>query len=145
MSERYYALVGKEWVPDSKLDKYKLSGNFYAYVADNPEDLDTWGPSLTKVMTEYCLLFYDNHEGYRESCVVIGDNRTWFREEDELWVPFGSRDEPVNETQPLKLDELKEDEEYETIKDAIQLGLDLFGINISSADLKQILVYGEPL
>jgi hypothetical protein len=50
-----------------------------------------------------------------------------FGEADELFVPLDEEGEPIVFAEPLLAEELSEDLEYETIANAIQLGLGAMG------------------
>lgn len=72
---------------------------------------------------------YDSRTGYRSAILWNGGQAiAEFGAEDELFVPLDEDGEPVASATLRPRADLKSDEEYETAKNAIELGLDAFGV-----------------
>ena len=74
------------------------------------------------------LARFDSRVGKRSSAIFEnGERRQAFSEADELYVPLDERGDPVRDAPPLTLAMLDPREEYETIQNALQLGLRALG------------------
>ena len=65
--------------------------------------------------------------------------KTHFGEDDELWVPLDENGQPDLSAAPLAVDDLLDDEEYATLKNAIDLGLEEFGVALSSREVVSLI------
>jgi hypothetical protein len=89
-------------------------------------------------------LFYDNSCGYRRAVVYEGGRvRRELGEDDELWVPLSANGEPMRQATPLRLDQLRDGEEYECVRSAIDLALGEVGADVDSAVVKQRFCYSR--
>ena len=74
------------------------------------------------------LVIYNDQTGQRISVHYIkGEENSRFTVDDEIFIPLDEQGEPVLSAKRLTLYELDEDEEYETVENAIELGLKKFG------------------
>jgi hypothetical protein len=91
--------------------------------------IETLAAELAKHLQWVLLVRYDSRIGHRSSAIFKGRTQSAFGDTDELYVPLDESGMPVLSAQPLHVDALRSDEEYETVKNAIQLGLDVVGVN----------------
>ncbi len=74
------------------------------------------------------LLHFNDQVGYRSAELYEnGASHREFGPDDELWVQLAENGELEQDSPPLKLTELVEDEEYGTFKSAVDLGFEAFG------------------
>jgi hypothetical protein len=74
------------------------------------------------------LIRFDSRTGHRSAELFEdGERRRSFGDADELYVPLDESGEPVLTAAPLRFADLDPEQEYETIENAIQLGLKAFG------------------
>ncbi len=91
-------------------------------------EFDRLSRELSRRFSSSLYLNYDSRLGYRESQLYEkGDSRLGFGLDDELWVPLREDGELDRSAPPMKVSELQEDEEYGTIKNAIDFGFESFG------------------
>ncbi len=94
-------------------------------IPDN--EIDRLARSLSTRFSDALIVDYDSRLGYRQTRIYAsGELRRSFDKDDELWVPLDESGEPMKEAPALKCADLLEDEEYETIRDAIDLGFEAF-------------------
>lgn len=139
MSVHYSAIVSKGRLTLPDFEELVLSSGVYAYVATSPAQGRAWLDQMSSLPPDCCVLAYDDRIGLRESIVVLEGRRVAFGEQDELWVPIDEDGRPLKLAQPLLSTELEDEEEYATIKDAIQLGLDQFGISMTSQEFRGMI------
>ena len=91
--------------------------------------METLAAELARHLQWVLLVRYDSRIGHRSSAVFKERTQSTFGDADELYVALDESGMPVLSAQPLHVDELRSDEEYETVKNAIQLGLDAVAVN----------------
>jgi hypothetical protein len=75
------------------------------------------------------LLVRYSRLGHRSSRLCIaGEETACFGKDDELFVPLDDRGYPITSATPKSRFEWEPNEEYETISNAIQLGLERLGV-----------------
>ncbi len=80
------------------------------------------------------LIDYNDQVGYRSAKIYEnGECVKEFDADDELWIPLSENGEPNLKASPVRSSEFLEDEEYETVKDALDLGFEAFGAGSWSA------------
>lgn len=85
---------------------------------------------LSTKLETVLLIRYDSRISYRSSTLYReGKKIKEFSEEDELFVPLDEDGEPLTDNQRLKQSDFLPDEEYETVMNAIQLGLESINID----------------
>jgi hypothetical protein len=112
-----------------------LPGGLTAAVREDPrheyaftEDLDGIAEALSKTLGTSLVVRYDDRIGHRSSKLYRdGELIRSFGEDDEVYVLLDEDGEPIPEGERFSLQDLDPDEEYETIKNAIQLGLEGLG------------------
>ena len=101
-------------------------------------EIEPVAADLSKIIGKALVVRYDSGIGHRTSELFINGNmEKAFGEDDEVWVLLGEDGEPLVDGERFKLEELDPDEEYETIENAIQLGLQSFG----SGDYKELRAF----
>ena len=82
------------------------------------------GPTLSRGVDQAMVVAYDTRTGTRIAVLFErGELRAEFGEEDELWVALDEKGEAIAGSDQLRLDELLPECEYETVWNAVQLGL----------------------
>ncbi|OUL27871.1 hypothetical protein BV378_08955 [Nostoc sp. RF31YmG] len=72
---------------------------------------------------------YDSRIGHRSSIVFKEGLPIYsFDENDEIWVLLNEEGNPLIDGENFSINSMKDDEEYETICNAIQLGLQALGV-----------------
>lgn len=90
--------------------------------------MDELAAEVSKSCGKALLARFDSRAGSRSSAVFEnGQLGQTFGEDDELYVPLDDKGDPVRNASPVRLTMLDPDQEYETIQNAIQLGLRAFG------------------
>jgi len=140
MSVHYSAILSKTLLSLPGFDEFVLPTGAFAYVANSPAEAVACLDRFRILPNDLCVLVYDDRVGLRESIVISDGARVTFGAGDELWVPLGEDGHPLATARALRHTELQDDEEYATIKDAIQLGLDRFGASMSSRKFQQLVV-----
>lgn len=110
------------------------SGMSVAYRTDPREtatfsaELDRVARELSRALGEALVVRYDSRVGQRSAALYEnGAAGRSFGEADELYVRLDEQGYPLQDAAKLRLDQLSPDEEYETARNAIQLGLDALG------------------
>ncbi|MGB3641328.1 MAG: hypothetical protein WBA39_27690 [Rivularia sp. (in: cyanobacteria)] len=88
---------------------------------------------ISIIFSKAILVRYDDRVGYRESILFQeGLPLKTFDLADEIWVMLDENGEPIVNGLKFRIEQIEDDddEEYETICNAIQLGLESLGINI---------------
>jgi hypothetical protein len=71
---------------------------------------------------------YDSRSGYRAARLFMcGSLASSFGAADEIWIQLGQDGYPLPDGPRLAMAELQDDQEYETIENAIELGLQALG------------------
>jgi hypothetical protein len=114
-----------------------LTEEVSAAVVVGPDHLDTFpgklecaATALAKSFGQVLLVRYDDQIGHRSSALYeSGREKVAYGEEDEIWVLLDDDGAPDMSGPRLRVDQLDPDPdvEYETIENAIQLGLRDFG------------------
>ena len=118
-----------------KFDKINEQLSCFSVIEDKrlfSSDLDYVASKISIILSEAILIRYDHRVGYRESVVFQeGYPIQKFDLEDEIWVILDEKRKPIINGKKNKLEEIRDDdnEEYETICNAIQLGIGYIGIN----------------
>lgn len=87
------------------------------------------GAELSKTVGPVLLCRYDSREGLRSSTFFSDDGYVInFGAADEEYVRLGDDGFPLLDEEPVRIDEFESGEEYETLKNAIKLGLEYSGI-----------------
>jgi hypothetical protein len=86
---------------------------------------DDLAKMLSKAFSKVLVVRYDSRIGHRSSCLFRDGRLTrTFGKSDELFVPLDERGEPMWHAPQLRVNDLMADQEYETAKNAIELGLE---------------------
>ena len=90
--------------------------------------VDTLAANISTQYGRALLVRFDSRIGHRSSVLYVGGGlSSTFGETDELYVPLDDQGLPKIEVEPLHVDQLDPDQEYETVQNAIQRGLDALG------------------
>ncbi len=90
------------------------------------DEFDELGSALSSTFGRALVVRYDSRIGHRSSSYCEGGNELCrFGEEDEVYSPLD--DDGAITGVRVSFDELDEEEEYETIENAIELGLRRLG------------------
>jgi hypothetical protein len=96
------------------------------------ERINEVAQNLSKERGKALLVRFDGRISHRSSVLFVdGKEIRDFTEEDEIYVLLGDRGKPLTEGRKFTFAEMAAadpDEEFATFCDAIQLGLDAFGI-----------------
>ncbi len=90
---------------------------------------------ISVIFSKAILVRYDDRVGYRESILFQeGLPLKTFDLADEIWVMLDENGEPIVNGLKFTTEQIEDDdnEEYETICNAIQLGLESLGINTNA-------------
>jgi hypothetical protein len=120
-----------------KLKVEKINNYLSAIFRDENRKSLIFSPEIEYIASKISVAFsqalvvrYDDRVGYRATILFQnGVPSKSFDLADEIWVITDERGEPIVNGEKLTTDQIKDDEEYETIENAIQLGLNAFGIN----------------
>ncbi len=105
---------------------YRSDARHAAAFTDRTEAL---AEGLSEVVGRALLVRYDSRIGHRSACVYEHGNRVrTFGEDDELFVPLDEEGEPILSADPVTRSEFEDGEEYETVRNAIEQGLDALGV-----------------
>lgn len=128
------------------IEAFELPDNLLVVCQSSPrrssafaDDMDCFTCEISKSITKALLIRYDSRVGHRSSRLYVeGHLKREFGQNDELFVPLDEKGEPITTGPHIKFNEMVANEEYETIKNAIELGLSEFGSG-SWTDLKQLI------
>ncbi|MEM7717149.1 MAG: hypothetical protein AAF349_26970 [Cyanobacteria bacterium P01_A01_bin.68] len=114
-----------------KLNDYLSCFNVVENSRNFSSDLDSVASQISEIFSQAILIRYDDRIGYRESIIFEkGVPVKQFNLADEIWVMLDEDGNPILDSQQFTIDQIEEDdEEYETIYNAIQLGIEFVGIN----------------
>ena len=108
----------------------RREGQFSAEVED-------MAAALSSSLGQALLVRYDSRVGHRSSKYYVeGELARECGDSDEVYVRLDEEGEPLVAGERFGIDQLDPDEEYETFKNAIQLGLDALGAGKWSALLE---------
>jgi hypothetical protein len=91
-------------------------------------------------------VFYDNRVALRAAVHYSrGKLVREYDAQDELWVPLDEDGQPLLGGPPLLVGDLSPEEEYETVRNAIDVALSAVGLypSLDSRSLKQLLCYAQ--
>jgi hypothetical protein len=98
-------------------------------------EIEQVAADLSKIVGKALVVRYDSRIGHRTSELFIdGNMEKAFGEDDEVWVLLGEDGKPLVDGERFKLADMDPDQEYETIENAIQSGIQSFG----SGDWKEL-------
>jgi hypothetical protein len=117
------------------LETHDIGDGLTAVYRSDPREEATFSSKMDELAAEVSrqagkvlLARFDSRVGKRSSAIFEnGERRQMFAEADELYVPLDEKGDPVRDAPPLTLAMLDPKEEYETIQNAIQLGLRALG------------------
>ena len=117
------------------LETQEIGDGLTAVYRSDPRQEATFSSKMDELAAEVSrrggrvlLARFDSRVGKRSSAIFEdGERRQVFGEADELYVPLDERGDPVGDAPPLTLAMLDPKEEYETIQNALQLGLRALG------------------
>jgi len=90
--------------------------------------MDDLARELSQLLGRALVVRFDSRIGHRSSALFEhGSLSRAFGEQEELFVPLDERGEPTAGAAPVRRWERDPDAEYETSKNAIQLGLEALG------------------
>jgi hypothetical protein len=93
------------------------------------DQLDELAKTLSHRAGRCLVVEYDSRTGTRSSKLFEnGDHILDFGEEDEIYAPLDRHGQPKTDGLRLRLAELDPAEEYETIQNAIELGMAKLGV-----------------
>jgi hypothetical protein len=88
------------------------------------EAMTSLAAALSESTSAALAVFYDNSCGVRATAVFRGGTLSAeFGEDDEWWVPLDDDGEPRRDVPPVPAADLDADEEYDCVRDAIEVGL----------------------
>ncbi len=88
------------------------------------ETLTSLAATLSESTSAALAVFYDNNSGVRAATVFRGGTcSAEFGEDDEWWAPLDDDGEPRRDVPPVSATDLDAAEEYECVRDAIEVGL----------------------
>lgn len=106
--------------------------------------------SLTAALSVFTAaalaVFYDNRCGLRAAAAFRGGTLSAeFGEDDEWWVPLDEDGEPRRDVPPVPAADLDADEEYDCVRDAIEVGLAALEVPnvVTRETLKDAFCYGR--
>jgi hypothetical protein len=120
------------------LDVSELPGQLSVIYRSDPRQSSAFSSEMERLAREISKRFslallvrYDSRIGHRSSSLYVDGNlRKRFGQNDKLFVPLDEDGEPLTTGPRAKFTELVDGEEYETIQNAIELGLaELGGVN----------------
>ena len=91
-------------------------------------------------------IFYDDGYGIRSAYLFnSGELTLEFSEQDELWAPTDQKGVVIPSADPIRKSQRDENVEYQTVKDAVQLGLEELALEepITSEELREIICYSD--
>ncbi len=93
------------------------------------EAMDRIVSNVSKSIGRSLLVRYDSRTGHRSATLYDrGEVEGDFGPDDELFVPLDEEGDPVRAAVPLPRAALDPDEEYETHRNAIELGISALGV-----------------
>jgi hypothetical protein len=128
------------------LDVVEMPGPVAVVYRNDPRSMSVFTHGIDElaaaISAECCpalLVRYDSSVGHRSSRLYLdGHLKRDFTDRDELFVPLDEAGLPVTSQPQLKFAELAPDKEYETIQNAVELGLASLGRGQWS-DLKRLM------
>lgn len=132
--------ISKQVSSNLKLEAEKVNDYLSAICrVENDRKKMIFSPEMEYVSSQVSVVFskallvrYDDRVGYRSSVLFQeGNPIKSFDLEDEIWVITDEDGEPIVDGKKFTIEQIKDDdeEEYETIYNAIQLGLESLGVN----------------
>jgi hypothetical protein len=104
------------------------------------DEIDFVASQISIEINNTLLVRFDSRIGHRSSFLFKnGVPCQSFDENDELWVITDEEGESIINGQRFSLSELDDDEEYETICDAIDLGLEAIDVKSSKKALRDFI------
>jgi hypothetical protein len=99
------------------------------------QEIEQVATGLSNILGKALVVRHDSRIGHRTSELFINGNmERAFDEDDEVWVLLDEDGEPLVDGKRFKLADLDPDQEYETIENAIELGIQSLG----SGDWKEL-------
>jgi hypothetical protein len=118
-------LLSTETVDPKAIVVFRTGPREQALFSEKMEELAS---QLSRFESSALLVRYDSRMGHRSSSLFVGgDQVQTFNEDDEEYVPLDDLGEPIVSARPVHISEFDPTQEYETIRNAIQLGLDALG------------------
>ena len=134
-----------EEIPDSKslhvlpLDDASLIYRKITNRRSFGNDANVLAALLSDRLSQSLLFRYDSGTCFRYSAVFVRNKLTEeYTLDDELWVELDEEGDPDPSRGVLTIDKLKKGVEYETQKNAVQLGLDAIGVKNWKGLLQQL-------
>jgi hypothetical protein len=101
-------------------------------------EIEQVAADLSKIVGKALVVRYDSRIGHRTSELFINGNmEKAFDEADEVYVLLDEDGEPLVDGERFKLADMDSDHEYDTIENAIELGLQSLG----SGDWEKLLSF----
>jgi hypothetical protein len=98
-------------------------------------EIEPVAADLSKILGKALVVRYDSRIGHRTSELFINGNmEKAFDEDDEVWVLLDEDGKPLVDGERFKLADMDPDQEYDTVENAIQFGIQSFG----SGDYKEL-------
>lgn len=114
----------------------KVTDSLWVIYRDDPRNQSAFSDEVEHVAETLSTKFkkalvfrYDSRIGYRSSTIFFNGHPTEsFDEKDEVYVLVDDNGTPLNDGQKYHVDELSDEGDYETIQNAIDLGLQALGM-----------------
>jgi hypothetical protein len=122
-------------LPSSLNPRLKRLGDVSVVYCDNQRNRRPFSPDIERIASDLSgnlgkalVVRYDSGVGHRSSKLFVNRNmEKAFCETDEVFVPLDEDGYPLLDGERFKLPDMDPDQEYETIENAIQLGLQSLG------------------
>ncbi|BAY11360.1 hypothetical protein [Calothrix sp. NIES-2098] len=114
-------------INESLLVIYQLEENRHRLIFS--QQIEYLASQVSLEISAVLVMRYDSRIGHRSSILFKeGLPISSFDENDEIWVLLDEEGEPLIDGERFSINSMKDDEEYETICNAIDLGLQALGI-----------------
>lgn len=100
------------------------------------DEVDRVGEDLSRKLGKTLVVRYYSTTCYHSASMYEhGKRLSSFGEDDEIWVPLDEEGRHILDAGMFKLSELDDEVEYDTLRTAIDLGLQAMGVNSTLRDL----------
>ncbi|MBV6626708.1 MAG: hypothetical protein KI793_27855 [Rivularia sp. (in: Bacteria)] len=131
--------INQEISTNLKLRLDKINDDFSCFhvvensrIFSSESEIDCVASQISIICSQALLIRYEGRVAYRESTVFQeGYPIKKFDLDDEIWVMVDENGEPIINGKQFRVEQIEDDddEEYETIYNAIGLGIEYIGIN----------------
>ncbi|MBH8575127.1 hypothetical protein I8752_19330 [Nostocaceae cyanobacterium CENA369] len=107
---------------------YRIEENRHKLIFS--QQIEYLASKLSLEITAVLVVRYDSRIGHRSSIMFAEGLAIYsFDANDEIWVLLNEEGNPLIDGQKFSINSMNDDEEYETIYDAIQLGFQVLGLD----------------